>query len=568
MRKKQQSRTASTITGIALIEALVALIVVSVGLLGLVKLETVLIASSADARARAEAMTLAQSKLDQLRHYVLQGEHFVLTGSPSTCAEGTVVTDGSDTATGVNVPLFTRTWAVTPDCTNQRHRILVTVAWADADNAAQSVNLNTVMAWNDPAATASSLGGGSGAGSLLQPASAKLVNEGAEQYTGTGTPGSDGTISFKDSDGFYKLAVPDSAGKLWIRLVSPVPLVQFSGIVAKHPDATGLRITDVATYRTDVTFCLFPLKFTFADTPSTYGLDGTGAKGVKITEAETASNAELYKAAAYTCYVPEGWYGNVGLVQNSYSTNTSCTGQYRPFDGADKAKSSLDNTNCNYYTYLACPQDNVPFQTGVRAIKILYKDLGSNVVGQTGLTQGYETISMKNGKKQDDGATPLSRLSRIDFAIYKPSSSDFSSCYKYFYQDLKKINGSIPLPGSKTATYAVEFFTGAPYDSTTDPETSPNNGLEGTPSIVYPSYVVDVLTKEWILSGTVSSSCTGVSVNPTTTSGCQLSGGAFSCRVPHNWKGTVDASPSGSGSSVSVTTGVTSNQSVGVLTCP
>src|SRR5574337_679882 len=57
-------------TGFVLLEALIALLIVSLGLLAISKLEGLTVSAAGEARSRSEAVTLAQKKLEQLRNWV------------------------------------------------------------------------------------------------------------------------------------------------------------------------------------------------------------------------------------------------------------------------------------------------------------------------------------------------------------------------------------------------------------------------------------------------------------------------------------------------------------------
>jgi type IV pilus assembly protein PilV len=471
-------RSCSRHGGYALIEALVSMMVVAVGVLGIAKLQTVVVASSTEAKARSEAMTLAQAKIDELRNIALQGEHYDTTGGG--CLAGSIVLSGNDTPSGVNAA-YTRTWTVTPNCTPARHQILVTVAWTGTANENKSIQLNSIIAWNDPRSSTLKLSAGSGTGSggLAPPTNARLGGTAEDIVNGsipqTATANADGTYKyFNEATGEWEILISYGSG-YQVQLYSKVPIVTFSGIVAIHSDATGIEISNVATYRTDITFCRFPLKFTEQNNPLTYGKTATDNSN-QFSDTND-------KAAAYVCYVPEGWYGNVAIVQKSYTNKTDCLNQYKPFDGTDKSKSTVSSTQCYYYPYLACPEDNTPTQTGTRSVKILYTDIDNKVVGQTGLTTSNESSLMTD-------ESGLTRLTRLDFVIYKQSNTGFKSCSDFFHAQNKTIIGTIPI-ASGNAGYAISLRANAPYDASTDPELDPTNGKEGTPSIVYPTYVVE-----------------------------------------------------------------------------
>lgn len=526
-------------SGYALIEALVSMMVVAIGVLGIAKMQTVVVASSADAKARSEAMTFAQTKLDELRNIALQGEHYTNGG---TCAAGSVVASGNDSRSGVNAT-YTRTWTVTPTCAPARHQILVTVGWTSAANESKNVRLNSVIAWNDPTSSTLKLaaGSGTGGGGVSPPATARLGDD-AQDYGslpgGATANGSDGTYTnYNSTSGEWEILVALSGGGYRVALYSKVPIVTLSGIVALDrgiaPDASGSArddrtaadtlITNIAVYRTDITFCLFPLRFTSENDVSTYGAGGT----------TTSSD----RAAAYKCYVPEGWTGNIGLLQRSYETG--CSGKYNLFDGQTRVDS------CDFRGDLACPggNDGSANLFGVRGHKVLIVDGSGTTVGQSGVLEHHQRMLMP-------GYISLTRTQRLDFVIFKPvtsGSSRIETCSTRFSTTGSGTSGTSP------ANYTVFLRSGA--------------GGDGVPSIVNQVYVIDRYLQGTsggfiTVSGTAGGSC-GSSVTATGASGwgsftCPVSGGNYSCDVSYGWSGTI-----GSAS----LTGVVANQTQNI-TCP
>lgn len=78
--------------GVALIEAMVAFVVVAAGVLGVLKINASLLASTGQSKARAEAVALAQDRLERARDFNLQ----------TTCADPSLVTSAEETFTGIN----------------------------------------------------------------------------------------------------------------------------------------------------------------------------------------------------------------------------------------------------------------------------------------------------------------------------------------------------------------------------------------------------------------------------------------------------------------------------------
>ena len=70
--------------GFSLIEVLVAVVILSVGLLALAALQINIVRSSADAKSRSTALSLAQEKLEQAREFRSRGSDQI--NCPATTA--------------------------------------------------------------------------------------------------------------------------------------------------------------------------------------------------------------------------------------------------------------------------------------------------------------------------------------------------------------------------------------------------------------------------------------------------------------------------------------------------
>lgn len=131
--------------GFTLIEAMVALLVVSLGMLGIAGFQLALSLNSDVAKQRTEATRLAQEKIEQLRTFDS------LTSYASNLAAGSeTITAASATSNTA----FTRTWNVstisgasTPET---GRNILVTVTWTDRANSTQKVQLLSAISATDP----------------------------------------------------------------------------------------------------------------------------------------------------------------------------------------------------------------------------------------------------------------------------------------------------------------------------------------------------------------------------------------------------------------------------------
>jgi prepilin-type N-terminal cleavage/methylation domain-containing protein len=102
--------------GFTLIEAMVAIVILVVGVLGAASLTAALMQSNRDATDRTRALELMRHKVE---HIQAQGYYAVVTGNDTGSVGGVT---------------FTRSWTVTPDSpiAGLRH-VQVSVSWTDQD---------------------------------------------------------------------------------------------------------------------------------------------------------------------------------------------------------------------------------------------------------------------------------------------------------------------------------------------------------------------------------------------------------------------------------------------------
>ena len=139
-----QRRQRESAKGLTLLEALVALVVLAIGLLGLSMYQGHLTKSNALAKQRSEATMLAEQKIAQSRSYRLLSEY-------------TALAAGNDSITGTNAQ-YARSWAVgacaNPVGSSARCKSLtVNVGWTGSGGAAESISLTTDIVANNPART-------------------------------------------------------------------------------------------------------------------------------------------------------------------------------------------------------------------------------------------------------------------------------------------------------------------------------------------------------------------------------------------------------------------------------
>ena len=112
---------AHTGAGFTLLEVLIALLIFSIGLLGLASLQIVATKSNAFSNAMTVGITLTQDKTEELGNLAYDD------GDLSAGSH----TDSQNPITALGNIGFNRTWTVAEDATNQLKTITVTVKWPD-----------------------------------------------------------------------------------------------------------------------------------------------------------------------------------------------------------------------------------------------------------------------------------------------------------------------------------------------------------------------------------------------------------------------------------------------------
>lgn len=137
-------RSRTNARGFTLLEALVAMLVLSFGMLAIAGFQVTLTRGSDLAKQRTEAMRLAQQRMESLRSFG-QVEPSVsvvnYTDNVSNIGSPDVITTNAT---------FTRSWAVTVGPNDTERWINVTVTWFDRAGQQQSVQLLSVIARFDP----------------------------------------------------------------------------------------------------------------------------------------------------------------------------------------------------------------------------------------------------------------------------------------------------------------------------------------------------------------------------------------------------------------------------------
>ncbi|MEW6999584.1 prepilin-type N-terminal cleavage/methylation domain-containing protein [Colwelliaceae bacterium BS250] len=322
------------IQGFGLIEVLVALAIMAVGLLAIASFQSGLIGESSSNKARAEAIGIAQQRIEQLRNY--SAEAFSQDDFNVTFAD---ITDGNSTDfTGSN-SIFTRTETIADP--NDTKEIEIKVSWIDESGASQSVALTTEVSWESPS-LAGELDDTTDKGPLVRSATGRAelgdgkVLDGEKPTAVLGdligiidrgdgdlrlTSGDDVVLTLKDA------CLLDDEGTR--TNVDCTQFVEISGRVFIDQTSKPTDPTDVYVIASDAAFCQrYYYVGGFDDDNNSIDVP-TDIASVNTADLATGPNGD-YLYYNYTCFLGGGWHGNIGLIvtakNNSQDSVKACVG--------------------------------------------------------------------------------------------------------------------------------------------------------------------------------------------------------------------------------------------------
>lgn len=310
------------IRGFVLIEALVAVVVVALGLLGIARLQSLTLTSSSDTKTRAQAVALVESELEARRNQILRSAFDVsLADNLNVSSTSTVV--GGNTS-------FTLLTTVGPVAGAPNARLVtVTVSWTDMLQGripvqATPVSGRTIVSWDDPALGRSLQTGNVGGGlpsnfTLKTPTGVAVRGDRSVQDCSGGQCSStnDGITKIRTVNGVTQLL--DASNRLIIYLAAKTDgsarqFTTIRGRVYLDVSASGQAPSpsDISVRLSSEGECIY---------------NNADNEALEVCSGSPCTNANrLYKYYTYTCYVGEGWYGNVGLWNASNQTPKICVG--------------------------------------------------------------------------------------------------------------------------------------------------------------------------------------------------------------------------------------------------
>ena len=141
-RRAVQGDRCRPAAGVALIEALVAMLVVAISLLALAAAYITLARGAEVGRHRGEATRMAQERIEQLRSFTS------IDGSVAAGTSWNALASGSDTLAGT--ASFDRRWTLGGAVGDPLRPVQVEVRWTDRQGEQHSLNLATVLSRTDP----------------------------------------------------------------------------------------------------------------------------------------------------------------------------------------------------------------------------------------------------------------------------------------------------------------------------------------------------------------------------------------------------------------------------------
>jgi len=322
--------TPSKSSGFSLFEALIAMAILATGLLAVAQFQSALVTTSASNKARAEAIALAQQKLDEIRSYVDQ-EDLVSSINPDIATDASTtfsdvvsdaqVPDVAETFTGVNAD-FSRDWVINRTATTAE--VDVTVTWVDGSSGtdasgnpfSESVTLSTEITWSDPALVGEQA---EAEADPLIPDTTGRSRLGDGQYDPAnlpdGTVNDDGTMTYENLSTDEVELIDTVTGDVLLTLEEAcnvtdgtnkvcVDFVKINGLIWVHDGSLSGN----------------------PDLDTIYVLASDNAACThRTTEAVNTGNYRYYP---YRCYLGGGWSGNLGIVQtgNNNTIGDVCMG--------------------------------------------------------------------------------------------------------------------------------------------------------------------------------------------------------------------------------------------------
>jgi len=317
--------------GFTLIEALVGVVVLSVGLLSIASLQTGTMTATGEAKARSEAMQIAEAQMEALRHSYSDRTEF--NNLDDNFDGQSVVLDGSapNLPVGTNA-VYTVEWEVDAaenDTSGNPLLFLagIRVSWKgptddpDDDTQEQAVIVASFINWDNPSggAAATDAGDPSGGGTLISPPTGRAVQGGRV---------------YQDADGNRDL--PDGATQRTVSIGDTE--ITLDSYIYTAPDgsteligADGRVLLTIPSGETESTISgiLYSTESIDSSNFEILASDASACERFSLDTAGVAYPDEYEVAEYYVCTVGPAWYGNIGVVRFGDAANNDrvCVGR-------------------------------------------------------------------------------------------------------------------------------------------------------------------------------------------------------------------------------------------------
>lgn len=281
-------------SGISLFEALIALVVISVGVLAIAKLYGEMMASTGESKARAEAIQIAESRVDSLRNTISR--------DALDAAIAALETPEGESLTGVNADFdVSATTDQTVDADGQIEQLAVTlnVSWVDLRGETQQVTVNSDVYWADPAHAINLARGKLGGGEPLPSPSGDARTHGDlieqdEADSRTAIDDFDRQLEERTKDDRTQVVDVES-GEVLLETNNPAGFSSISGfvvgdsLVERESNGTFKTSSTVRTRSSDAGLCMH-------------------------TAYEHPDGELIEELILYRCLIGARWYGNIAIV--------------------------------------------------------------------------------------------------------------------------------------------------------------------------------------------------------------------------------------------------------------
>ena len=294
--------------GFALIEAMIAVVVIGIGLFGIVRLNAVMLAGTAIGKTRAEATQLAEGKLEEIRARQPPATKPVSSASP-------------ESLTGVNAT-FARSWTIASAGLTglDLDKVTVCVSWGDTcgGTGERKVEINSLVAWTNigtSGAIGSGQGGAGGGMPETPPGKGREGGDAGGDAYSPGTPpagsvsnANDGTSDYLRTDGKREL-IETTTGRVLLTIDDGSAFSTISGKVfitwGSAIDRNDEADIDMAVITANV---------------RVLGSAGSICRqfipgGGNTLSRYPASGTTRYSYFHYSCYMGAGWWGNIAVVR-------------------------------------------------------------------------------------------------------------------------------------------------------------------------------------------------------------------------------------------------------------